>query len=74
MHDAKTQLSRLVDLALAGEEIVIARRSKPLVRLEVVRQTASRRQIGTLPGLITCMNDDFNASMDDWDEGISPRV
>jgi len=33
MHDAKTQLSNLVARAEAGEEIVIARRNKPAVRL-----------------------------------------
>lgn len=33
MHDAKTQLSDLVARAEAGEEIVIARRNKPAVRL-----------------------------------------
>jgi prevent-host-death family protein len=37
MHDAKTQLSDLVARAEAGEEIVIARRNKPAVRLVRVR-------------------------------------
>ena len=37
MHDAKTQLSDLVARAEAGEEIVIARRNKPAVRLVKVR-------------------------------------
>jgi prevent-host-death family protein len=37
MHDAKTQLSDLVARAEAGEEIVIARRNKPAVRLVAVR-------------------------------------
>ena len=33
VHAAKTQLSKLIDAALAGEEVVIARDSKPVVRL-----------------------------------------
>lgn len=33
MHEAKTQLSRLVERALAGEEIVITRRGQAAVRL-----------------------------------------
>jgi prevent-host-death family protein len=33
MHQAKASLSRLVERALAGEEIVIARNGEPLVRL-----------------------------------------
>ncbi len=35
MHEAKTNLSSLVERALAGEEIWIARAGKPLVRLTV---------------------------------------
>ena len=42
LHDAKTTLSRLVDEAVNGEEIVIAKAGKPLVRLVPVR-TGSRR-------------------------------
>lgn len=34
--EAKAQLSRLVDAALAGEEVVISRAGRPLVRLTVV--------------------------------------
>jgi prevent-host-death family protein len=33
LYDAKAQLSRLIDRATAGEDIVIARAGKPLVRL-----------------------------------------
>ena len=33
VHAAKTQLSKLIDAALAGEEVVIAKGSKPVVRL-----------------------------------------
>jgi prevent-host-death family protein len=38
MHEAKTHLSRLVERALAGEEIVITRRGKPAVRLAPVER------------------------------------
>ncbi|NLE68402.1 MAG: type II toxin-antitoxin system prevent-host-death family antitoxin [Lentisphaerae bacterium] len=40
MHEAKTQLSDLVARAEAGEEIVIARRNKPAVRLVPVQDDA----------------------------------
>lgn len=46
MHDAKTQLSDLVARAEAGEEIVIARRNKPAVRLVPV---VADRATGALP-------------------------
>jgi prevent-host-death family protein len=50
LYDAKTQLSRLVDRANAGEDIVIARAGKPLVRLVPV-EAAVPRQAGLLKGL-----------------------
>jgi prevent-host-death family protein len=50
LYDAKTQLSRLVDRAIAGEEIVIARAGKPVVRLVPV-DGAAPRQPGLLKGL-----------------------
>ncbi|WP_172657282.1 type II toxin-antitoxin system Phd/YefM family antitoxin [Myxosarcina sp. GI1] len=33
IHEAKTQLSKLIESALAGEEIIIAKSGKPLVKL-----------------------------------------
>jgi antitoxin (DNA-binding transcriptional repressor) of toxin-antitoxin stability system len=36
VHQAKTQLSKLIALAEAGEEVVIARKDKPAVRLQVL--------------------------------------
>ncbi len=38
MHEAKTELSRLVAQALAGEEVIIARAGMPVVRLTPLRQ------------------------------------
>jgi prevent-host-death family protein len=43
IYEAKTQLSRLVDRAAAGEEIVIARAGKPLVRLVPVKAKQPRQ-------------------------------
>jgi prevent-host-death family protein len=50
IYDAKTQLSRLIDRATAGEEILIGRSGKPLVRLVPV-EDASPRTPGLLKGL-----------------------
>ena len=43
LHAAKTQLSRLVDEAAAGEEIVIAKAGRPMVRLVPVSTRVERR-------------------------------
>jgi prevent-host-death family protein len=61
LYDAKTNLSRLVDEALSGEEIVIARAGKPLVRLVPCREEDQPRQPGHEDIWIA---DDFDAPLD----------
>jgi len=51
VHDAKTNLSRLIADALAGGDVVIARGNVPAVRLVPVNPVG-RRQFGALKGKI----------------------
>lgn len=51
VHDAKTNLSRLIADALAGDEVVIARGNVPVVRLVPVNPRG-RRCFGALKGQI----------------------
>jgi prevent-host-death family protein len=46
MHEAKTNFSKLVEQALQGEEVIIFRSGKPLVRLVPVEAEATLRPIG----------------------------
>jgi prevent-host-death family protein len=48
VHEAKTQLSRLLERVAAGEQIIIARHGKPIAKL--VPFTAEPRQPGRLKG------------------------
>lgn len=66
VHEAKTQLSRLIEEALRGEEVIIARNNKPVVRLEVLPGGKPRRRIGGAPGLVVRMSDDFDEPLDDF--------
>jgi prevent-host-death family protein len=50
IHQAKTQLSKLVERAAAGEEIVIAKAGKPIARLVPLAVTAAPRRPGLLKG------------------------
>ena len=59
MHAAKTHLSRLVEEAAAGEEIVIAKAGKPVARLCPLAEAKPRRQLGMLDGKIE-VPDDFD--------------
>ena len=51
MYEAKTKLSRLVERALAGEEIVIAKAGKPMVKLVPVDRPA-KRMLGSAAGTV----------------------
>jgi antitoxin (DNA-binding transcriptional repressor) of toxin-antitoxin stability system len=50
IHVAKTHLSRLVERACAGEEVVIARGKTPVVKLVPTDSPAPRRQFGAMRG------------------------
>ncbi len=52
IHEAKTQLSRLVESASQGEEIIIAKAGKPVARLVALAPALAPRQKGALKGRI----------------------
>ena len=65
-HEAKTRLSRLIEAAEAGEEVVIARAGRPVVRLVALARAGQPRKLGALAGKIS-IPDDFDAPMpDEW--------
>jgi prevent-host-death family protein len=64
MHEAKTTLSRLVERARAGEEIIIAKAGKPLVTLVPVNHRAKARVPGKWRGKVWIAND-FDQLPDD---------
>ncbi len=50
IHSAKTNLSRLIERACAGEEVVIARGKTPVVKLVRAEAVPARRAFGALRG------------------------
>lgn len=72
LHDAKTHLSRYVDQALAGEEVVIARAGKPLVRLVPLETKPAPRLGGFLKGqaiLTADLKADFKDDIEEMFDG-----
>jgi prevent-host-death family protein len=63
LHAAKTHLSRLVDEAAAGAEIVIAKAGRPVARLVPVGASAPRKGFGRDKSKIT-IGEDFDAPLD----------
>lgn len=58
VSEAKTNLSKLIDRAFMGEEIVIAKNNLPLVDL-IPHKQKGKRKLGTLAGVFT-VPDDFD--------------
>lgn len=61
IHDAKTNLSRLIRKASSGEEVIIARGSKPAARLVPIAETRVRRKPGALKGTLVVGREFFDA-------------
>jgi prevent-host-death family protein len=59
IHKAKTELSRLIERACRGEEIVIARGKKPVVRLVAIEDARGQRKPGAWKGKISYTPDAF---------------
>ncbi|MEE4378166.1 MAG: type II toxin-antitoxin system Phd/YefM family antitoxin [Candidatus Competibacteraceae bacterium] len=50
IHEAKTNLSKLIERALQGEEFIIARAGKPVARLTAIQPTEHGRCFGAMKG------------------------
>ncbi len=62
IYDAKTRLSQLVDKAASGEDVVVSRNGKPLVRITRLDAAKRRIRFGVLKGKLT-ISDDFDAPL-----------
>ena len=65
MHEAKSTLSQLVKRAEAGEDVIIARNGKPVVRLTRIKKSAPKLPWGIFKGKIR-MADDFDAPLEEF--------
>lgn len=63
-HEAKTQLSQLIDRAAAGEEIIIAKAGKPMARLVPYREHRGPRSPGLWRGRVR-LAPDFDQTPDE---------
>jgi prevent-host-death family protein len=64
IHEAKTQLSRLLQRVAAGEEVTIARAGTPVARLVAIESKNKTRPLGFDRGRIW-IADDFDAPLPD---------
>lgn len=69
IHEAKTNLSKLIKKVINGEEVVIAKGNKPLVKMVLIQGNKSKRKLGSAKGKII-ISKDFDAPLDDFQEYI----
>lgn len=59
IHQAKTNLSKLIEAALNDEDVVIAKAGKPAAKVVAYKEKKSPRKLGMWKGKVW-MSDDFN--------------
>ena len=64
IHEAKTNLSRIVDEVAAGAEVIIAKAGKPMARLSPIEAPIKTKKLGGLKGRIK-VPADFNTPLDE---------
>lgn len=62
IHEAKTHLSRLIPAVLAGEEVIITKSGKPLVKLVPVHHEQNKRELGIFKEQVV-LQDDLSAPL-----------
>jgi prevent-host-death family protein len=62
IHEAKTNLSKLLARVSAGEEVVIARAGRPIARIVPIRRRPMRRTPGSAKGKVV-ISPDFDAPL-----------
>jgi prevent-host-death family protein len=61
IHEAKTNLSKLIAKAMRGEDIVIHKNHQPMVRLTVVQEKPPKRCFGAMKGLVDASDAIFDS-------------
>jgi prevent-host-death family protein len=69
IHEAKTNLSKLIQKAISGEDVIIAKGNKPIVKLVLIDNKKPQRKLGTAKGKIE-LADDFDEPLEDFKEYI----
>jgi len=70
IHHAKTHLSKLIQKAIEGEEVVIAKDNIPIVKLIQISYSPQNRKLGSAQGKIH-LSEDFNEPIDDFAEYVN---
>ena len=64
LSDAKSKLSKLIDQAILGEEVIISKSGKPVAKLVPLEKPIRNRKPGSAKGKLV-ISDDFDAPLPD---------
>ena len=68
IHEAKSQLSKLIEAACSGEEVVVAKAGKPVVKLTPIEPSEPKeRQLGRWKGRIW-ISEDFDDPLPEFED------
>ena len=67
VHQAKTNLSKLIQKVVDGEEVIIAKGNHPIVKMVLIENLKPKRQLGTAKGTIK-ISDEFDEPLENFKE------
>ena len=65
IHEAKTNLSKLIKKVINGEEVIIAKGNKPLVKMVSLKGNRPKRTLGGAQGKVT-IAEDFDTPLEEF--------
>lgn len=69
IHVVKAHLSELIQRAMMGEKIIIAKDNKPIAQITALNPITHKREVGLAKDMIK-LSDDFDTSLDDFEDYI----
>ena len=70
IHQAKTHFSQLIQRALAGEEIIVAKGKDPIVKIVPLPEAKKERTLGGAKGIVQHISPDFDASLEEFPDAL----
>lgn len=70
IHQAKTHFSQLIQRALAGEEIIVAKGKEPIVKIVPLPEAQKARTLGGGKGIVQNIAPDFDASLEEFPDAL----
>jgi len=67
IHEAKTNLSKLIEKVLHGEDVIIKKSNKPIVKLVMINELKNNRKLGSAKGQVI-IADDFYEPLEDFED------